>query len=176
MFPSDAWKYFETPPRMDRLVLAVDPSNHAADSADLCGILLVGKHGKDFYVMENHSARLTALGTMERIREVMRRWPDAHIVVEKAANGYAILEQLSREFSIVKGLSAAGGSGNRIVAASAFVESGCVFLPKEQVWVSGFIDEHQTFPRGEHDDQAVAFAYAVAYLVAEQNKSAWLWE
>lgn len=49
-------------PDLDRIVVAVDPAGSTRKTADETGIIVVGRAGKDFYVLADRSGRMSPLG------------------------------------------------------------------------------------------------------------------
>jgi predicted phage terminase large subunit-like protein len=52
------------------------------------------------------------------------------------------------------GVKPDGSKADRMVAQSAKIEAGHVYLPKEADWLDSFLLELLAFPHGRHDDQA----------------------
>jgi len=52
-----------------------------------------------------------------------------------------------------------------MVAQTAFIERGKVFLPNCAPWLKDFERELAAFPNGRHDDQVDALSQALHYLV-----------
>lgn len=72
---------------MERIVVAVDPAGGGTRRSDETGIVVVGKIGEDFYVLEDASARYTPNQWAEKVRMVYDKWHADRVVVEKNYGG-----------------------------------------------------------------------------------------
>jgi predicted phage terminase large subunit-like protein len=117
--------------------------------------------------------------TCKQIRALVQQYPDTGpILVEKAANGAAVIDALQHQMAGILGVTPQGSKVSRAQAASISVEAKQIWLPnprlrgqllRERAWVEAFLDECCQFPRGKHDDQVDAFTQVVAKCVAESR-------
>jgi hypothetical protein len=91
------------------------------------------------------------------------------VLVEGAANGHAILDQLRHEIAGVIEVKPDGGKVARAASVQAIVESGAVVLPASASWVEAWLDEVCAFPAVKHDDQTDAMVYALRDLQAGKS-------
>ena len=78
------------------------------------------------------------------------------ILIEKAGPGYTLLQDLWAEDSLYPrpiGRTPKGSKVDRMVADSAKIEAGQVWLPKDAPWLDTYLNELVAFPHGRHDDQ-----------------------
>jgi hypothetical protein len=54
---------------------------------------------------------------------------------------------------------------SRVHSISPAIESGNVFLPKDELWAEEFIDQFSKFPAGEHDDMVDAASQALNWML-----------
>ena len=73
------------------------------------------------------------------------------MVVEKAANGAAVIETLQRQIPGVIAQVPAGSKEQRAASVVPTVESGACYLPEGAAWVDDLVEEFASFP-GKHDD------------------------
>ena len=77
--------------------------------------------------------------------------------IENAGPGMALLQDLRRGLPhgmpYPIGQKPEGSKIDRMVAESAKIEAGHVYLPKQAAWLDIFLHEMLAFPRGRHDDQ-----------------------
>lgn len=87
-------------------------------------------------------------------------------LVEKAANGAAILDTLDHEVPGMTPVIASRSKDVRYHAVTPEVESGHVYLPhpSEEPWVQDLVAELREAPHGKNDDQADALAQALVGL------------
>src|SRR4030042_1321951 len=87
------------------------------------------KKGANFYVSPRRRQKLSFTETKQMIREMKRKNPLITInLMEKAANGEAILDELKNEISGMVGVPPRGSKTERLVSVSGFYGGGNVFL------------------------------------------------
>ncbi len=111
--------------------------------------------------------------------ETFRQWakPDSLLgtgrnvyrrVVERAANGYAVINTLEREIPGVEGINPKGSKEVRANAVTPEVAAGMVHLPHPSEpgneWVHKYLDEMAKFPNAKNDDQVDATTQALLTL------------
>jgi predicted phage terminase large subunit-like protein len=95
---------------------------------------------------------------------VTLKWPQATTkLVEDKANGTAVIATLKHEISGLIQVNPEGGKEARAAAVSPQIESGNIYLPHPLIasWVTGYLAEWASFPRGAHDDQVDASTQAL---------------
>jgi predicted phage terminase large subunit-like protein len=164
--------YTERPRLFDREVIALDASFKAGDASDYAVIQAWGSDGDDRYLLEQWRRQAGFVDTLDALRAVHSRHPHARVLVEAAANGHAIIDQLERELGrgVVEEVSAAGGKKPKWSAASPICERGSVRLPANATWLDDMLDEITRVPDVEHDDQADAMAIALLALEDVGNR------
>lgn len=125
------------------------------------------RQGARFYLVDQIRARLSFVETLEAIRELTARYPQAiKKIVEKKANGAAVLDFLDGKISGLCPSEPRGGKEDRLRAVSALFFAGNVYLPKREKspWIDDFVDELIAFPAHPHDDQVDAASQALLAL------------
>ena len=79
------------------------------------------------------------------------------ILIEDKANGPAIIATLRHEIAGIIAEKPKDSKIARANAATGFVESGNVYLPRYADFTAEFIEELAAFPRGINDDLVDAF-------------------
>ena len=103
--------------------------------------------------------------TLAAIRTVKGLYPGARsVLIEDKANGSAIIQTLQKEMFCI-GVEPKGGKVARVNAVSPAIESGHVYLPRGEPWVSAFVDQFTAFPAGKHDDMVDSATQALSYLL-----------
>src|SRR6478609_2200194 len=77
---------------MDRIVVGVDPAGSNVRRSDETGLIVVGKRGNEFYVLEDRSGKYTPQGWASLAWGLYERWQADKIVAEKNFGG-AMVEQ-----------------------------------------------------------------------------------
>jgi len=131
---------------------------------------------------------------VEMSKYVRRMFPHAahNILIENAAYGVELIEDLKREIPGVIKLSR-GADGDKVVraeAASDVLESGNCFLPGYRegadeyslpderrcpAFVTDFVDSCAMFPNGKHDDDVDAWSQCMNWLRSKQTAQARTW-
>lgn len=78
-----------------------------------------------------------------------------YFCIEEKASGIEILQDFVRRGMVVKGLKAEVDKVERSRTAQIFAEQGRIWLPKDAIWLSAWMDEITRFPKGKHDDQCL---------------------
>lgn len=171
MFPR-AWfarRWTELPERFDAEVIALDATFKESSKADYAVIQRWASHGGDRYLLEQWRRQAGFVDTLAALRDMARRHPFAKILVEGAANGHAVLDQLKRELPGVVEVKPEGGKVSRAASVQAICESGAVLLPSRAPWVDGWLDEVCAFPHAKNDDQTDGMVYALRDLQTDDT-------
>jgi predicted phage terminase large subunit-like protein len=154
----------ELPPRFDRIVVALDATFKESKGSDFAVISTWGALKADRYLIDQWRKRAGFSETLAALRLVAARHRYARVVVEAAANGHAIFDQLRREIPGVIDVKPEGGKVARAASVQAICGSGVVVLPERAPWRDEWIDEVCGFPGMKHDDQLDAAVYALRAL------------
>lgn len=161
------------PEYFDREVITLDASFKEGAKSDFAVIQRWGAKGGDRFLLEQWRQRAGYVDTKAALLDVATRAPFAKVLIEEAANGHAILDQLRREVAGVVGISPhVSGSGlkgkaGRAASVQGIVASGAVVLPDAAPFVDAFLYEVCSFTpgaTGQHDDQLDAMVYALRDL------------
>jgi predicted phage terminase large subunit-like protein len=90
------------------------------------------------------------------------------LVPEDKASGQSAIQVWKREnhIPVVPYAVASGESKiSRAEAITPYVEGGRVFIPESAPWLDAWLDEHDRFPTGAHDDQVDTTSMAVSRLL-----------
>ena len=165
------WRTPELPARFERVMISADLTFDGGKKGDWCVALVVGRHQGRAYVLDMvrrqmpFTQQVAAIrGLYDRTRE---RWSCSEVVVEKAANGSALVDVLASQIPCIVGVPV--GNASKVARAESvtpIIEAGNVWLPHEHEagWVGDFRAEWQAFPQGAHDDIVDATAQALARM------------
>lgn len=162
LFKREWWKYYNVLPSMVRKIISIDATFKDSDNSDFVSIQVWGKRAADMYLIDRVNARMDFVTTIQAIRNIVRKHPDAAMkLVEDKANGSAIISMLRREIGGIVPINPQGGKVARANAVSPYIESGNVYLPQNAPWVSDFVEQCASFPNGKHDDDVDAMTQAL---------------
>jgi predicted phage terminase large subunit-like protein len=157
------------PERFDQVIQSWDLSFKGGTTSDFIAGGVWGARKADRYLLDQRRDRLNMPQTVEAIRALSAKWPEAALkLVEDKANGPAVVAFLQHELSGLVAVNPEGGKLARAQAVSPQVESGNVYLPHPAMapWVEGFIEECAAFPNGRHDDQVDQMTQALNRLLS----------
>jgi predicted phage terminase large subunit-like protein len=151
---------------VDWVTITVDATfGSLSDTASAVGLLVVAGIGHDRLVLDDKTKPMTFTQTKTAIRELLTAWPECtRVIVERKANGQAIIDDMEREFPGFIGVDPYGGKESRAAAMSPAIESGSVYLLEGAVWVDEFITELTVFPHGKRDDRVDSLSQLMAYF------------
>ena len=162
------WKWYDKKDitAFGTTVISVDATFKDEDTNDYVAIQVWGKLGNDYYLRYALKRHLNFPNTVQAIRLVKKLYPDArYILIEDKANGSAIIQTLRHEFVGVISITPKGGKVSRVNAVSPAIESGNVWLPKDELFSEDLVDEFAQFPNGEHDDAVDSCSQALSWML-----------
>lgn len=151
----------ELPEHFERITIAVDLT-FGSPTGDYADVTAWGAHGAGRYLVDKWRARAGFETSCVEIERIKQRWPSAKVLIEKAANGAATIETLSKRITGVVAQKPIGKKAQRLAAVAPTVESGCCYLPLGASWLGDFVEE--LAGATNHDDQCDTTAYALIDL------------
>jgi predicted phage terminase large subunit-like protein len=188
MFERAWWKRWTPdalPGRWTRVIASWDMrfgDSQAAASSYVVGQVW-GVAGADRYLLGQIRKRLSFTESVKAV-QALDAWRPASYgistvsarLVERKANGAAVIDTLTREIPGLIPIEPEGGKEVRAAAVTPTVEAGNVFLPAsdfipcpdgyEPTATLDFIEEFAIFPNGSHDDQVDGMSQALNWLAA----------
>ena len=168
------WLPKDLPAKFDSVIMSWDLAFKSTDASDFVVGQLVGKHGADFYILDQLRGRWSFTETMAQVKELAERararFPRIapRVLIEDKANGPAVIDALKHEVSGIIPVEPDGSKEARAHAVTALFEAGNVLLPDRSIapWVDEYRLELTRFPSGAHDDQVDATTQALRHLSA----------
>jgi len=81
----------------ERVVVAVDPAGTSTARSDETGIIVVGKVGRQFFVLEDGSGKYSPDGWAKRVVMLYRKWSADRVVAEKNYGGEMVASNLRNQ-------------------------------------------------------------------------------
>jgi predicted phage terminase large subunit-like protein len=131
-----------------------------------------GQVGADAFLIDQVRRRMTFPETQEAVRTLSTRYHNAaKKLVERSANGPAIISSLNKEVGGMVPVTVTESKEGRLAAVSPIIESGNVYLPHPAIapWVWDFIEEFVGFPNAANDDQVDAASQALKHHREKQK-------
>ncbi|MGE3456093.1 MAG: hypothetical protein AB7O24_13355 [Kofleriaceae bacterium] len=152
----------DTPATFDTIVIACDLT-FGSKRGDFVAIQAWGSKGAGRYLLRRYRRRCGLLDSVQAIQELAEEFPQAHILIEKAANGAGAVEELAAAgVPNVTAVVPIGSKRDRIGMVSATIETGNCYLPLGLPGLAEFVEE--LAGNSKHDDEQDAAAMAIHFL------------
>ena len=152
-------------------VLSVDPGTTDEDDASFSAIQVWAFDDRNFYLIEQWRKQCE----FDELKRMVRRFKTRHqpdaILVEKTANGPALIAELRRKLNrqLVVPITPRGSKSARFNRHIDKILDHRVQLPQDAEFYAEFVNEFVEFPHGEHTDQVDAFTQAADWI--EQHRA-----
>ena len=124
-----------------------------------------GVKGKGYYLLHVLRARLEYPELKRQVRMQAAEWEANNILIEDKASGTQLCQELIREgMQHITKCESKGEKVMRMNSVTSAIENGFVYLPERAAWLTGYLHELATFPKGKHDDQADSTSQALKWL------------
>lgn len=147
----------DLPTDFDEITLSADLSlgGTSADSDPTC-ISVWGRKGANHYLLKVINKKMGFTEQQNSINRLCADYPTIkRKIVEKKANGQAIIETLSKNISGIIPYDPKGASKvSRLEAVTSYFEAGNIWFPSENVMpnIEEFVEQLLKFPACAHDD------------------------
>ena len=141
------------------IVTSVDATFKDAKTSDYVSIQAWGRYDwLEYHLLDEVHARMDFVGTRQALRDHAKKWRPSAVLIEEAANGYALLADLKKEVPGLIGIDPrkAGSKDARASVSTPRWEAGEVWLPADAPWVGDYVEELLSYPLGVHDDRVDA--------------------
>lgn len=152
------------PPDMDEYIQSWD----LAFTGNIKSAFTVGqvwaRKGANKYLIDQVRGQYDFVQTVDAFHYLTNKHPQARIkLVEKAANGEAILASLKEKIPGMIGIKAVKSKEDRALSIQPDFESGNVYFPEigTRPWLGEFIEEVAAFPNSKYKDQADSMVQAL---------------
>lgn len=186
IFSRQDWRFYD-PNRIgafDQVVQSWDTTFDSGPSSDFCVGQAWGTIGPNKYLIREVRGQWNFTQAVEALIE-LTDWinqtyprPYAHpILIEKTANGPAIITALRERLPSIFPITPTGNKISRANATAIQAAAGNIWLSgtpvdtglgydrsKTPQWVQNFIHEAETFPSGSNDDRVDAMSQAILWL------------
>ena len=156
----DKLRFYEKadlPTDFDEITLSADLSlgGTSADSDPTC-ISVWGRKGANHYLLKVINKKMGFTEQQNSINRLCADYPTIkRKIVEKKANGQAIMETLGKNISGIIPYDPKGDSKvSRLQAVTSYFEAGNIYFPNEKVMpnIEEFVEQLLKFPACAHDD------------------------
>lgn len=159
------YEIHQRPIRFDRIVQSWDTASKASELSDYSVCITLAVVGHEIYVLHVFRKQLIFPDLKRAVRELAEVHRATEIVIEDKSSGIQLIQELRNEgLEQVRAHKPLGDKLMRLMAQTATIEAGYVFLPKDAPWVDAFLHELTIFPNGRYDDQVDAFSQALEWI------------
>lgn len=154
------------PEPYDEIMVSIDATLTDAATSDFVAMVVIGRKGTtQFDVLDEVHDRMSYVGLRSAARDLIVKWRPSIILIERAASGHALIDELKSEFPAVIGFkpSEFGSKDTRAIMVTPLFEGKNVRFPKEGRFTSDFVEELASFPSGAHDDRVDALAQGLIH-------------
>jgi predicted phage terminase large subunit-like protein len=167
VFDSAWFRTYIEKPRFLAKIISVDCTFKDKKSSDYVVIDVWGANGQDRFLIEQVRKKLSFTATRDAIRKVYSRHPDASaVIIEDAANGPAIIDELRKEIPIIVPITPLGSKYARAMSIQPIAEAGCIYIPGwwSEEMRTDWLKEISGFPKRSHDDRVDTMSQAITYM------------
>lgn len=169
--------------KVERWGVSIDASFKDGPSADSVSIQLIAKIGPFYYIVDEISDTMSWTTLKRRAMEFVQQWrnrgvPVLTVLIEEAANGWALKDEFERTVTGGIGFKPKGDKVNRARSTTGIWEAGQVLLPADGAilvlpgnvehevhpkWTADYETQFLDFPEVEHDDSVDATTQWIIY-------------
>lgn len=132
---------------------------------------------RKIYLIDRFREHVDITETRTGIAHMQTRYPGCTaIVIEKKANGYAVLQDPPAGTAhLCKAFEPGpwGSKAQRLQAVAEEFRRGRVYLPAEAPWLNEYIEEITKAPKAEHWDQCDSTSQAILWLLHVYDGAEW---
>ena len=146
-------------------VISIDAGTDEGDDRSFSVIEVWANDGHTHFLLDQYRERCDFhdLGRMTRC--FSRRYRPIAILVERAANGHALISELTRkQRKRVCGITPRGSKAARFRPCIEMILAGRIRLPVDAQFGLDFLQEVIQFPHGRHNDQVDAFTQYINWI------------
>ncbi|MDH7597536.1 MAG: phage terminase large subunit [Methanothrix sp.] len=164
--------YDELPEHADKPVwaISVDASFYGKDLSNYVAIGIWAGLRPNMYLHEVVRRKMSFTETVSTLRALLKQYPaTSAVLIESAANGPAIIDELQRDVGGVIPIKPAGSKEARAFAVTPYFQAGNVYI-RNAHWTPDYISELLDFPAGAYDDQVDMTTQAISYIQHTFNR------
>ena len=152
-----------------RIVLSVDCAFTATETSDFVAIAALGqREDGTIDIIDMIIERLDVTQTMTAIQGFVFRFNPSAVLIEKAANGEAVIQMMGKRLPNIIGIRPDKSKIARASGAAPMIEAGSVYMPKESSWLRYVLDQFASFPVGRNDDAVDAITQGLNWMRERQ--------
>ena len=144
-------------PAVGPVVLSVDPGITNRQTSAYSVIQAWCLPGDGYYLLDQFREQCDFTDLRHNLRRFRKIYRPAAILIERAANGHALISDLSRKYSNLMPIDPDGRSKSaRLRVHAETIIGKRVHLPAGEPWLNDYVAEFVEFPHGKFTDQVDA--------------------
>ena len=167
----------EYPPEFFRIIQSWDTASKDSERSDYSVCTTWGQtKERHNYLLDVYRARLLFPDLKRKVRQLAELQKASHVLIEDTASGIQLIQEQRLEgFANIQAIKAKGSKYERMIAQTAAIEAGKVWIPNQAHWRDAFLDEAALFPNVTHDDQIDSMSQGLGWLNNHGGPEYWLW-
>lgn len=174
IFQREWLQFFDSIPDVNEKptwIMSVDASFYGGRFSDYVAIGVWAWLRPNMYLYDVIRRRMGFTETVAELRRLFRQYPaTSAVLIESAANGPAIIDELQKEVSGVIPIKPVGSKEARAFAVTPYFQAKNVLIRRAH-WTSEYIDELLNFPSSAYDDQVDMTTQAISYMQQTFNRA-----
>lgn len=151
-------------------VISIDTGTDKGDGRSFSVIQVWASVSNKHYLVDQYRARCDFLDLVQAARRFCRRYRQSPVLVERTANGPALITKLKRKWpKRIHEIIPRGSKASRLRPHIESIVAGHVHLPLDAPFCDCFIQEFVEFPHGRHTDMVDAFTQYMDWLANPDN-------
>lgn len=173
IFNRSWWKTYKRPPSFREVWQFWDTAQKPGITNDYSVCTTWGKADDGVYLLDVWRQKVEAPDLELALTTNYNKWKPAFVQIEDKSSGIGLIQYANRKTSIpiFKYNPRQRDKESRAIDATPLVKSGRCFLPEDAVFTEDFIQEHEQFPQGEHDDQVDTTSQMAEHFNGHQEDS-----
>jgi predicted phage terminase large subunit-like protein len=140
-------------------------ANKSSELSDFSVCTTWGVKGRYIYLLDVLRKRMAYPELKRRVCEQAREFRATVILIEDSASGTQLIQELNDEgLNAVTACRPTADKVMRLNAQTATIENGFVYLPREALWLTDYLNELTTFPNAKYDDQTDSTSQALGWI------------
>jgi len=172
IYKREYWSYYDMLPNLKllRVIHSWDTAFKKGKENDKNALIIAYQYQNGIYIRKVFSEKMEFPELEQKVIQEYNREKCHACLIEDKASGQSLIQVLQRKTSIpVVPIPVVTDKESRAQAVTPQIQSGHVFLPKNEPWVSDFVDEMAAFPNARYKDLADALSQLLDWVVLEMK-------
>ena len=159
------YKVGEQPANYDLVLQSWDTAVKATQLSDYSVCTTWGKKDKNLYLLNVFRQRMEYPELKRAVREQATHFKATTILIEDKSSGTQLIQELIRDG--LYGITRYAPKMDKVMrmhSVTSTIENGFIYLPDKADWLTDYVHELITFPKGKFDDQCDSTSQALDWV------------